>query len=489
VALLLPLAARQAQALPESGCHVVPTVYCVWDGGQQRLDVSAVMRGRIEFWNGFRDEWSSFYALRTRIGVKYSLKDVVTVFAEGQATQLWSLGANSSGAAAVYRRFTPDGTNQFVEGWDIRQGWLELKPLQGLAIRAGRTDIKLGQQAMYKEPNWKYVKVKRLSMRMVGTVGWTHGERSNDGGTVTYDWDGYQVFAFGGMPTTGVFDINGAYDTQKDIAYGGLAFTAKRGTWLDNTEVRPFFLAYSDQRPASKTGPCYRPGVPCPGVEAYTLGISMIGIYPLGPGNLDVFAWVAGQAGDIDDRDLLAGAGILELGYQLPDVLLKPWFRAGINVASGGDTSSGDSRTFFNMLPTNHLYYGFADQLAFQNLFNPFVQVMLKLPVNLSLNLFYHYFALVDNDDNLYFGTGAFTQKGGRAGAFGYGTRASFGHHTVGQELDAVLNWNATKWLSLQGGYAHLWGGPVLKANRDFGPRPLTTKNVQFAYLQMTLKY
>ena len=67
------------------------------------------------------------------------------------------------------------------------------------------------------------------------------------------------------------------------------------------------------------------------------------------------------------------------------------------------------------------------------------------------------------------------------------GTRASFGHHTVGQELDAILNWNATKWLSLQGGYAHLWGGPVLKANRDFGP--LTTKNVQFAYLQMTLKY
>jgi hypothetical protein len=482
VALLLPIAARQAQALPESGCHVVPTVYCVWDDGQQRLDLGADTRFRIEWWDGFKDDWSTFYALRTRVRAKYSVKDIVTVFAEGQGTQIWSLGSDSSGAGALYRRFTPSGSGKSTDGYDIRQGWLEVKPMEQLAIRAGRTDLKLGTQAMYKEPNWKYIKIKRQSQRMVGGVGWTHGERSNDGGWIAYNRDGYDLLAFGAMPTTGVFDISNAYETQTDIVYGGISLTALRDTWLSNTEVRPFFLAYSDQRPLDDGGLTG-------GVEVYTLGASLIGIYPVGPGNLDVFAWIAGQVGDYTGRNHEAGAGILELGYQLPDVMFKPWLRAGINVASGGG-AEGRHGTFFNMLPTNHLYYGFADQLAFQNLFNPFVQLMLKLPANLGLNVFYHYFALVDNKDGQYFGSGAFTQKGPNSvnpGAFGFGARPSFGHNTVGQEVDVVLNWNATKWLSVQGGYAHLFGGAVLKANVADGK--IADEDAKFGYLQIALKY
>ena len=254
VALLLGVAPEEAQALPEEGCHLITSVYCVWDGGDQRLDLGVDTRFRVEFWDAHAGSNSSFYDFRTRVRAKYTLKDTISVFGEFQDVHLWSLGRGSSGAAALYRRFTPSGFGRNTDAQDIRQGWLEVKPIAGLSIRGGRTDIKLGTQAMYKERNWKYLKIQRASQRMVGTVGWSHAERSNDGGSIRYESDRYDLFAFGAMPTTGVFDVSKAYETLEDIVYGGLSLTAKRGTWLNDTEVRPFFLAYSDQRSESEGG-------------------------------------------------------------------------------------------------------------------------------------------------------------------------------------------------------------------------------------------
>ena len=71
-----------------------------------------------------------------------------------------------------------------------------------------------------------------------------------------------------------------------------------------------------------------------------------------------------------------------------------------------------------------------------------------------------------------------------RAGAFGFGMNPSFGHNTVGHEVDVVLNWNAAKWLSVLGGYAHLFGGRVFEANPG-----MADPDVQFGYLQLALKY
>ena len=184
--------------------------------------------------------------------------------------------------------------------------------------------------------------------------------------------------------------------------YGGLSVTAKRGTWVDDTEFRGFFLGYQDDRPIDDGG------LPSE-VEVYTLGTSAIGVYPLGPGNVDVLLWAAGQAGHFNGRDHLAGAFLTEVGYQFTEVAWKPWYRVGINVASGGD-DDGDHKTFFNMLPTNHLYYGFADLLAFQNLIDVFVQLQFKPHEKVSVNVMFHQFYLADDDDMQYRGTGAFNK-------------------------------------------------------------------------------
>ena len=211
-------------------------------------------RYRVEWWDAHKGQTDDFHALRTRVAAKFTYKSLFSLFAEFQDSRIYDLSANTSGAGALYRRFSKGGDSDHTNGQALRQAWLELRPIEGLSIRAGRTDIKLGTQAMYAEPNWKYLKINRASQRLVGTVGWTHGERSNDGGSLAYDTEGYHLYFFGAQPTTGVFDISGGYKRQPDIAYGGASLTAKRGTWLRDTELRGFFLGYSDNRPVEDGG-------------------------------------------------------------------------------------------------------------------------------------------------------------------------------------------------------------------------------------------
>jgi hypothetical protein len=469
--MLLPLSATgETQAAPEEppadGCRVTPSIGCEW--GEHKVDLFLSTRLRAEYWRARTSKSDIFYAARTRVGLEYSYGSLLTLFGEFQDTRLWSLSPNSSGIAGVYRDFSRNSSD--VDSQRIRQLYLDVRPVEGLGIRIGRQDINLGTEVIYPEANWKYVKIKRASQRLVGTVGWTHVERSNDAIRVSYDTGGHHLFGFAAQPTTGVFDVRDAYKRQSDINYGGLTWTVKRDTWLPNTELRLFGLVYDDKR-----GP--RDGGLPDSVTVYTGGASVIGLYPLGPGTADVLAWGAYQFGKFNRLDHSAGAAILEGGYQFPDVPLKPWFRLGVNYASGdGDPTDGDHQTFFNLLPTNHLYYGFADQWAFQNLVDWFAQLMLKPHEKVNVNLMLHHFYLADDNDARYFGTGAFNKK-----VFGYGAQPSRGYGAGGTEIDAVVNYDLNKHVSIQGGYAYMWGRGIFNTSSN--------PNVSFGYLQLALKY
>ncbi len=456
-----------AEQQQSDGCHVTPSIGCSF--GDHKVDLSLTTRLRIEFWDAHADDTDTFYAARSRVGLKYSYGSLLTLFGEFQDARIYSLSPTSSGAGGLYRDFA-DGRSR-THSDRLRQLWLEVKPIEGLGVRIGRQDIKLGTQAMYPEPNWKYLKIKRGSQRLVGTVGWTHAERSNDGFSVSYDTGGgHHLYAFAARPTTGVFDIEDAYYRQDNINYGGLSWTVKRDTWIPHTELRLFGLAYDDER-SERHGGLSRQ------VEIYTGGFSTVGIYPVGPGNIDLLVWGAYQFGHYSGLDHSAAAGILEAGYQFTGLCTKPWLRIGVNVASGdGDPDDGDHGTFFNMLPTNHLYYGFADRWAFQNLVNWFAQLMLKPHEKVSVNLMLHQFSLQDDDDSRYFGTGAFSRSN-----FGFGAQSSRGYRSHGTELDAVVNYAVNKHLSVQGGFAHMWGHGVANSFKDDG--------VAFGYLEVTLKY
>jgi hypothetical protein len=254
---------------------------------------------------------------------------------------------------------------------------------------------------------------------------------------------------------------------------------ARRGTLIENTELGGFFVGYSDTRDPDEVTGLFGD------VRVFTLGASALGVYPLGPGAADVLVWGAGQFGDyadttpsgVRDLDHCAWAVIGEAGYRLTDWPGKPWLRTGVNAASGdGDPDDRAHRTFSNLLPTNHIYYGYADQLAFQNLVNWFAQLRLTALPGLDFELFVHRFWLFDDADGRYSGTGAFARDG-----LGFSRSPSNGSNDVGTEVDTVVSWQATAHVSFLAGFAYLWGGDAFAADPD--------RDTRWGFAQVTLRY
>ena len=458
VALAAALGARVAAAEPEDGLHFRPDL--AWRSGDHQVEVSLAGRYRFESWDARARRHDGFHGLRTRLATRYTFRDVIAAFAEAQHVALWGLSARSSGAAALYRRQTSGGDATDADELRLRQLYLELD-LSGAMLRAGRQNLNFGTTVRYDDPDWRYLKLKRLSQRLVGTVGWTHVERAYDGlSAVASPLAGHSVHLFAARPTTGVFDVERGYRRQDDIGVAGVDWTVQRGTWLEHSELRAFGIAYQDTRDG-------RDGGLAGDVEVYTLGASLLSLHPVGPGRIDVLAWVAAQWGDFPgtggrDLDHLAAAGVAEIGYRLGDFPARPWLRVGVNAASGDDDpNDGDHGTFFNLLPTNHLYYGYADQLAFQNLVDLIVQLKLEPFPGAGLELSWHRFWLVDDRDARYFGTGAFSTS-----AFGFGSTPSNNSKDVGHELDVVASYPLHRSVNLSAGYAYFWGGRVFGSSR-----------------------
>ena len=458
------------------GWRLEPTLG--WSQGEHRVDLAAVTRWRWENWRAFTDDASNMIGGRTRLALRYAWADRIALLAEGQQAFVGGLTSDSSGAAATYRANTPGGDESSVNGFGLRQLWAEGR-LGEASLRVGRQPIQAGTGIAYTEPAWSYVKLQRLAQRLVGTVGWSTVERSYDGLTGAVDAGGYRADLYAGQPTTGVYEVRHGYHPNWDILFGGVELTAKRGTLVENSELSSFFIGYSDDRDPQDVSGLFG------NIRVYTLGASWLGIYPLGPGAVDTLFWAAGQVGRYPDQtpggvrnlDQRAYALIGEAGYQLALLPAKPWLRTGVNFASGdGDPDDGDHQTFFNLVPTNHPYYGFADQLAFQNLVDWFAQLRLFPLPKTTVDLFVHRFWLAEDADRRYAGSGAFSKQ-----SLGFTSSASNGSRDVGTELDLVVGYAPSSHVSLQTGFCYLWGGDVFATS--------ASRDVRWAYAQVEFSY
>ncbi len=493
-----PRAATPADATSESnGFFFSPNVYAQY--GDHRFGLRFESRFRWERWQSFRDGGDNIYAFQNRISGDYTWRDRLRLFAEGQHVNVFDLDTDPNGAAGLYRinahrSQSPLGPAHphasSVDSFAVRQLFGEARLDAANWLRVGRQDLKNASAIRYDEDNWRYLKNKRLERRLLGGVEWTHGERSYDGVSARMEQDGHVLHLYAAEPTTGVFEIDRGYKRQKQVIFGGLDWTVERGTWFENTEIGAFFIGYSDDRDADKVAGFFGE------IKAYTFGISSLGVYPAGPGNLDLILWGAFQLGQYIDSiptgvpaamppvtrrlDQIAGAGIAEIGYQLPDVWGKPWLRTGVNFATGdSDSGDGNRNSFFNILPTNHPYYGYADQLAFSNLIDLIVQLKLSPLPKLGLELAFHQFWLWTSDDFRYFGSGAFAKD-----SLGYGGSPSFNSNNVGQEIDFVMNYKVNPHVGLMAGVSHLFGGGVFSRNPA-----LPDEDTNWAFFQATLSY
>jgi len=475
VGLLVALASVGAAASVDEpvadGLHLTPSV--AWTRGDHRVDLSLTSRYRWEIWNARAPSTDNLHGFRTRFGLRYGWRDRIDLLVEGQHTAVLDLGPGSSGIGGGY--YSTSGGASDPSAVNVRQLRLSIRPTEDSRVSIGRQPLEMGTWVEYAGSDWKTIKSKRMSQRLVGIVDWTNGSRTYDGLLGSVAFGGHHLTAFAARPTRGVVDIEGLFEALEDVYVGGAEWTAPPGTLNEHLDWTAFFVGYGDTR---------RNFAIDDDVAIYTLGGSVLGIFDVGPGRLDAMLWGAFQAGRFREGagrptlDHLAGALLAEVGYRLTDVHGEPWLRTGVNFGSGdGDPLDGTHHTFFNVLPTNHGYYGLVDQLAMQNLVDWFAQLEWRPIEKLGVSFFAHRFWLADRNDFKYAGTGAFNPY-----QLAYASSPSRGSDDLGWETDLVLTYALHRSLTLMAGYGQLFGGGVFTGDPN-------GQDVQWGFAQLQLSY
>ncbi len=194
-----------------------------------------------------------------------------------------------------------------------------------------------------------------------------------------------------------------------------------------------------------------------------------------GKGKVDALLWVAGQSGAI-----AAEVGYSFAGNKFADKL-KPWIRGGY-FRSTGDGDPNDSRhgTFFQVLPTPHIY---ARAPFFNSMNNEdaFGQLRIKPHAKLGVRFDAHHLRLSNAKDLWYVGGGAFQKR-----TFGYVGRPSNGKQSLGRLFDASADLALSARTSFTFYFGGIRGGGVQSAIYPLGgANPLG----RFAYVELTQKF
>ncbi len=165
------------------------------------------------------------------------------------------------------------------------------------------------------------------------------------------------------------------------------------------------------------------------------------------------------QYGEYADDDVLAFAVALNARYKLDALPWKPQLGAYYTWASGDDDpNDGDRKTFENLFPTNHLYYGAVDLFSLQNVENIQGRIKFWPAEGLSFWIDYHFFRLADTED--------FWYNAGRRAIRSSSSPRNTGRsssNTVGQEIDLSVAYKLNGNVSFLLQYGHFFAGPYVK--------------------------
>ncbi|MFL6194016.1 MAG: alginate export family protein [Thermoanaerobaculia bacterium] len=321
----------------------------------------------------------------------------------------------------------------------------------GFKAVLGRQPFADGNEAPTGIAHLDAVKKRRLSDRLVGNFEWPNVARRFDGASLSYGKGSAVVSGFALRPLDGAFDYEDAYEELDGVSVYGASLTGKYNTWVPASEVRAFAVQYDDTRRIARrqTGG---------DLKITTLGASILH----GGENWDVLAWGALQSGDWGTADQDAWAYIVDVGRRFPAVAGKPTVHLAAEQSSGDDRPGGDHGTFFNVLPTNHKFYGSMDYFAWSNLRDVYLEALggsEKLKVRFAL----HDFSLTQTRDAWYGGSGAFEDT-----SLGYAARlpvyGRFPSKDLGQEADLEFTYALPQGLQVGVGGGYFLGGDAAKA-------------------------
>ncbi len=398
----------------------------------ERVEIGGQIRFRAETRQNLDLDSNSsdarnFVGQRLRFHVRTKLSDEVEAFVEFQDSRLWGQEISTA-------------SNDNLT--DLHQGYLQVTDFlrQGVGLKVGRQELAYGAQ------------------RLIGAFGWDNVGRSFDAVKMGYssktwgsDWFAAKVLD---RRQTGRGD-------RDQYLYGGYnQFFRQRPQHLE---------AY---------GIFFRDGLRAPG-EIAERGQKATGIITLGArgdgtlrGGLayDIeFAQQFGHQGFDSHRARAFAAKV----YKTVEEAHKLRLGFEYDVATGDkDPVDGRSGEFFNLFPTNHAHYGYADLMGWRNMrdFRPMFTVTPRGPVKFDFD--YHRFYLLE-------ARGPWKNAGGAV--LGFDPTGQSGRH-VGDELDFTLAFPLHKHLKVLAGYSLFVPG-------EFARRTRGENNQHFVYLQTLVDF
>lgn len=401
------------------------------------------------------DSHYEFTNLRLRFGLDLKWKRL-GLHGLGQASGAVSLPASGSFGIGTAYFASSGGADTSPGQMGLAELSLTFKPDSRWSFTAGRIGLRDGAEVLTGDARFDNIKQTRLAERLIGTWDWVNVGRRFDGATAAYDRERWNLFGFGARVLAGGVDYDNAFEQLDGLDVCGAVFTAKRGWWLPESEVRVMSILERDARPSTEASLGDR-------LLIDALGVSLLGLYPRGQGAIDLMLWLAYERGDYGAQSHSTAAFIAEAGYGWVNAAWAPWLRGGIAYASG-DGNPADRRhgTFFNMVPTNHKFYGYQDVVAFQNLANAYGELRLAPHPKVRLGLEGQLLRLANTRDAWYGGSGAANNT-----AFGYtATRLSGDRELpadIGVEVDFLSSWAVHCRVALELGLSRFQGGDAAK--------------------------
>jgi hypothetical protein len=360
------------------------------------------VEGRTGF--GYQPDNNDAYALfRTRVNLEIAPAKWLDFFAQGQDSRAPGLDAGR-----------PQATLR--DPFDLRQAYIRLgAPNSLVRLTVGRQLLSYGAQ------------------RLIGPLDWTNTSRAWDAVKVEIGTSDLKVDLFASSvvvidPTRGInhhrdgFNIHGAYGSMKKI--------------VPKSTIEPYALW--------KSG----------GVSVWTGGVRFASLQPVQ--GFDYQAEFARQGGRVSTLVHTAQAGYGILGFLIAPSHWSPHVSGEYSYASGDPhTDAASHRTFDQLLPTNHLFYGVTDPLGWQNMRMARFGGDVKPRKQIRLFADYRWLWLDQASDALYDVTGKAAVK----------PKAGNTARAVGTELDLSATWAISRQWKLGAGIGHLFAGDFLKQN------------------------
>lgn len=400
------------------------------------LKADVEFRHRLEYRDNFdfndsRNDRDTFDLWRTRLNLQWIPIKQLKLFTQFQDSRI----ANDSFVSSKA------GFENFM---DLRQLYVDYEDnimidavnMNKLSLRAGRQEFSYGAQ------------------RLLGGFNWSNVAQSFDGGKIGAHFSTYhiQLDMFGGEKANikSPREPDDLFDGSANDRMWGYYASAKafHETLIENYLIRRLTHKNVSFGPSGSSE-----------IDDYTFGGRLKKAFKNG---VDYELEAAGQWGNFNDQKVGAAMAVGILGYTFQ----KPWQP---RVAFEFDYGSGDSnasdgklRTFDNLYPTNHLFYGYIDFISLQNLNDYRLQISAKPHKKVKLQADYHMLYL-DTPKDSFYSVGRTVTRTAAAGI------ENVNPH-VGDEIDLVADYKLNNTVSIHAGYSHFFAAKYLQqtgANDD----------------------